>query len=315
MHKITKKAKYIVTGWHSLTGTGVTQVAGEESPNISSSFSFESRPSKSSSVRGRCYNMSRSKLVLQHQLLPIENVSLGRFITDIDFPQRQFHNPFPNMNEINSTVFIQRDVTEILHHEHSTAIGGNITELLQLFRGKYRNLGTQVQATASATYEMQQWEIVFKKACSLTTTRKWMETAIEEDKPVFFIVGYRTFINPSLTETADWGGRKSIQIQMPVSSVVEANLLPPLVRLGNVLDPSVGRAKDKAVTSYRSYNTDGEVVYAVQYCRVKFKWFSSNKVGSSSLGPTRWKVHWGVRDAQEMDEDDIIEAELVEDSE
>jgi hypothetical protein len=54
------------------------------------------------------------------------------------------------------------------------------------------------------------------------------------------------------------------------------------------------------------------VVFAVQYCRVGFKWFSSRKVEKANLGEGRWKVHWGLRSKEEVEEDDIVEVVLEE---
>ena len=49
---------------------------------------------------------------------------------------------------------------------------------------------------------------------------------------------------------------------------------------------------------------------AVEYCKVSFKWCSTWKVDSSSLGESRGKIHFAVRENDEPDEEDIFEATL-----
>ena len=97
---------------------------------------------------------------------------------------------------------------------------------------------------------------------------------------------------------------------LPVTAVAEANL--PLMSLGGVLNPGVSVQKENVKTVQRMFRSEGERVYTVQYCKVNFKWYSSKKIETRALGPTKWKIHWGVRSVEELDEDDVVEAVLEE---
>jgi hypothetical protein len=250
--------------------------------------------------------MSFSSLV-QQRLLPIESVSLGRLVSDVSSPQRRFHDPL--LRNLQSSKAIQQDFQEFCIREKSSAVSAQLTELLKTFRGKANLEGTQVQATASATYELQQWETLFKEACALESTRKWIVEAIEDDCPVYYIVGFRTFLNPSAFELLTIGDSKGVELSLPASTVVQAYV--PGLLLDGVLDPAVGPSKGLTSRNGRSYHAEGEMIYAIQYCKVQFKWYSSRSVHKSTLGKTKWKIHWGVRGADDDGEDDILEAELV----
>lgn len=155
-----------------------------------------------------------------------------------------------------------------------------------------------------------QWDLHFKEACKLPSTRKWIEDAIEEGSSIYFIVGYRTFVDPGALEQTGKATSIGTEVCLPVSTVAEANM--PLVSLGGVLDPGISNTQHQTKTVTRKFRSEGEMVYAVQYCKINFKWYSSKKIEKSALGPTKWKIHWGVRTVEELDEEDIVEAELEE---
>jgi hypothetical protein len=250
------------------------------------------------------------KLFLQNRLLPVDSVSLARLVTDMTSPQRDFYDPFPNEN-IDHTAVIHNDVFEVAARDQARSVGSQLTELLDLYKNRSNVQSTAVDAISAIAYELRQWDALFKRACLLPTTRKWMEDAIEEGKPVYFIVGFRTYMNPSAAELGKSSTSLTAEAQVPVSTVVSANL--PGVDVGTALDPGVSWGNHRSTTLVRKFHAEGEMVYAVQYCRVKFKWYSSRKIEKSSLGPTKWKVHWGVRALEEPEDDDTVQAELSDD--
>jgi hypothetical protein len=252
------------------------------------------------------------KSIFQNRLIPLEYVSLGRFITDPEYPQRGFHSPFQDETLPTSTV-LQQDLQELLTRNRGTGAGYRLTEAFSLFRSIRKEAGAYVTATLATRYELQQWDQVFRQACAKVDARMWLEDAIEDGKDVYFIVGFRTFRDPKVAELAASSKSHGVEVQLPVSAVVQANA--PGLMLGGVLDPGVSTSRANAVQSARSFDAIGEYVYAIEYCKVRFKWYSSKKVESSSLGQTKWKVHWGVRAGAEEVEDDVVEAEVVEDLE
>ena len=247
------------------------------------------------------------KLLLQSHLLPIESVSLGRFVIDIASPQRRFHDPVLK-HPLQVSRYKQHDFEEHSQRYQSVNAESRFTQLLGLFRSVEGNSEAHVRATASIAHELCQWDAVFKNACATLATRKWIEDAIEDNQNIFFIVGFRTFVDPTASESLSKSSTKGGDVQLPASLVVEANV--PGLALGGALDPGVTGSNTRAKHGVRSFAIEGEMVYAIQYCKVKFKWYSSRKLETGSLGKTRWQVHWGVRTSELVVEDDVLEAEL-----
>jgi hypothetical protein len=54
----------------------------------------------------------------------------------------------------------------------------------------------------------------------------------------------------------------------------------------------------------------GEQICAVQYRKVRFKWFSSRDLDTAALDKeTRWKVYWNER-GEETGTNDVVEVNL-----
>ncbi|KAL8720405.1 MAG: hypothetical protein Q9225_002725 [Loekoesia sp. 1 TL-2023] len=249
------------------------------------------------------------KLFLQSQLLPVESISLARFVVDIASPQRRFHDPildYPPQSLRNK----QHDFKEHAQRYNNAKAGGRLTQLLQMARGVEGSLEAHVSATASISHELCQWDAVFRDACASPVTRKWIEDAIEDSQDIYFVVGFRTFVDPSAFETISRSSIKGGEVQVPVSEVVQANV--PGLALEGVLDPGVNMSTTRARQNVQSFAIDGEMIYAVQYCKVNFKWYSSRTLETGFLGKTRWHVHWGVRASDENVEDDVVEAAVEE---
>lgn len=253
--------------------------------------------------------MGGGKFIFQNRLLPIESISLARFVTDLHSPQRHYHDPFPNSLP-DHTLALQHNILELGLDDLNSSHGGQFTELLNLYKSKGNSQRTAVSAISSALYELKQWDTLFKKACGMYKTRQWMEDCIESGKTIYFIVGFHTFLNPSTAELTTSSSSLTTEVKLPVSAVAGANV--PGIQFRNVLDLGISRGVEGEKGLARRGESEGEVVFAVQYCRVGFKWFSSRKVEKANLGEGRWKVHWGLRSKEEVEEDDIVEVVLEE---
>lgn len=253
------------------------------------------------------------KVLLRTSLLPREAVSLGRLVVDINNPQRRYHDP--SLGEATtSTVQVDEGVQETGQQFENKQVKAALSKLLALFSTEPNAHAYQVKAVLSLNYTLNQWEEVFREICALESTRRWLEDVIQDGRDVYFIVGYRTFVDPVTSHDTQLGRGTGMSFQLPLSKVAEANL--PGIGLGGALNASVTHSQERNGFASRSSSTNGECVYAVQYCKLRFKWFTSRKVNSSLLGENKWRIYIGVRGEEEEDdeiEDDIVEAVLEDD--
>ena len=79
------------------------------------------------------------------------------------------------------------------------------------------------------------------------------------------------------------------------------------------IDARVGGVHESSTSRSTQYVAPGEQVYAVQYRKVQFQWFSSRTVDNAELEKgCRWKVYTNYRSVSEDTENDVVEATLGE---
>lgn len=244
----------------------------------------------------------------EKDLLPLQSIALARFVTDIHHPLRSYHDPFPG-TQLFSVSLTRQNVKEVVELGGDKRLGARITEMVSLFRSKSHSSQARLEATTATSYELDKWETVFRAACTVAETRKWLEGVIEDGNDVYFIVGYRTFVDGELERLANSSAGVGIALRAPVTALVEANLTPGL-SLGTTLDPSTDVSLGDTGKAAQSFGVSGEAVYAIEYCKVSFKWYSSKTIEKSFLGQTCWKVSWSVRGSESQDESDVVEAVL-----
>ena len=99
------------------------------------------------------------------------------------------------------------------------------------------------------------------------------------------------------------------QLGLPVTEVALA-ATGVMVPLGDIADPRVAGNNIKKQGIQRQFVADGEQICAVQYRKVRFKWFSSRDLDAALLEKdTRWKMCWNIR-GQEIGTNDVVEVDL-----
>jgi hypothetical protein len=161
----------------------------------------------------------------------------------------------------------------------------------------------------------------FEEICASVHTRKWLEQKIERigllRLRVYLIVGLHTFQNVKFTsrKKGDMDVRVADEAKAPITALVMAGS-----QLGGVIDPALSSTFDNAHQMLQSFSKD-ELIYAVQYRRLKFNWFSSKDLDKSYLDrKTFWKVmvtDCGRAEGEGSEEDEyeeVLEAQLCDDS-
>lgn len=123
---------------------------------------------------------------------------------------------------------------------------------------------------------------------------------------IFVIVGYHTMTDARIIEGVVDAADASAWLQFPVGEVLLAAGV--VVPLGILADPGfeVNNSSQQGVLG--RFVAVGEQVCAVQYRKVRFKWFSSRDLDKVSLEKNnRWKVYLNVR-GQEIGANDMVES-------
>jgi uncharacterized protein YkuJ len=98
---------------------------------------------------------------------------------------------------------------------------------------------------------------------------------------------------------------------MPVSTALAAAGV--VIPFGHLADPGLAGSCRHIEDEQRQFIARGEQICAVQYCKVRHGWFSSNKLDKMTLAKgTRWKRYDRPR-YLESDGEDTVEVKLEDD--
>ncbi|KAL3470017.1 hypothetical protein BJX99DRAFT_240192 [Aspergillus californicus] len=253
-------------------------------------------------------------LVLCTPFFPLDSVQLGRLVLSIDEPQQDYFDPPINSEE---DVLVQRhEQYEGIHStDHNRDFASLLTRLVTAAHIKRTRTSTQVSTDQATTYQLQNSGAWFQRALGAETTREWIERAIDQGDDVYLIVGYHTFQDARFRERAVDIRKTLAQLDLPITAAVSgitgAGLgIETLIHGGGLADAAVSGSRQLDDSLKKQYVATGEQVVAIQYRKLRFKWYSSRNIERASLDGNRWYTTWGMRGEQDESVDDILEADL-----
>lgn len=238
--------------------------------------------------------------------LSLDSIKLGRLVLNTRDPQQDYQDPPPDAEPPKVTVNQVQDLEEIRSSDRASKFRARIASLLsQSLENRDEKL-VDFSAAKSFTYLLNNTNAWFTRACGTAESRDWLEKAIEGGSNVYLVVGYHTLVNARFTQhansstTGSVSGGVQVTVGSPGAAVVD-------------LTSAVDGTREVENRYKRSFATIGEQIYAVQYRKIRFKWFSSRSVKNSFLEPNnRWKVCFDVRGGEDEEEEDVVEAGVTE---
>ncbi|OAP64429.1 hypothetical protein AYL99_00401 [Fonsecaea erecta] len=248
-----------------------------------------------------------SAVFVQDNLLPLEFVSLGRFVLNTQEPNHSYRDPAEKAQEAEKP---QSNVRDILRRSKGTSL---YAKLSGLFEAKTdQEAASDVFWSTRHTKTVQQLDSdgYFAKACAEPETRKWLEKALENGRDVYMMVGYATAFNATVSDQVTAKKKTEIVSQAPVKEMMTAmtgNPAPTVM----VKNPVVGGETRDNMEHKRAFKADGEQVFAIQYRKLMFRFFSSKNLDKGFLEEeSRWKLYWALMGGEEEEDDDVVEATL-----
>jgi hypothetical protein len=249
---------------------------------------------------------------IRHAFLPIESIRLGRFVRNLNEPQSDYLDPDcqPRREPITKPHLQYGELQQTAADKNLAAL---LTRLLSASWTKRRKEYTQVTTDQVTTYQLDNSGAWFKEAIKMQTTREWIKESIDQGDDIYIVVGYYTMFDAVVVEGSAESVGSSAKLEMPVTaSLAAAGVVVPL---DNVLDPGVAGSNINQRGIQRRFVASGEQVCAVQYRKVRFKWFSSRDLDKAFLErESRWKMYSNIR-GQEIGTNDVVEVDLEDDLE
>ncbi|RSL93026.1 hypothetical protein CDV31_014879 [Fusarium ambrosium] len=150
--------------------------------------------------------MTRS-IILTPFFLPQDSIKLGRFVTRIDHPHQNHHDP-PSTGQPRVLISLLDSYTGDHETASRSAFTASRTSLLSAGFSKH----------AIKTYTLDNSDSWFDEAISLAATRGWIERALDRGEDIYMIVGYRTVTDASVSQASILGSsapRAKPRCQLP----------------------------------------------------------------------------------------------------
>ncbi|KAK6530434.1 hypothetical protein TWF694_003786 [Orbilia ellipsospora] len=291
----------------------------------------------------------KSKAFLPRNLLPLEDVKIGRLITNRESPGDEFYGDesllnslLPNINrpkqndpvsdpgaagEQNTSdpatgitpfkppqskiVTIPKDnFKTVLKEAAGTAIITKLTELISANSSFSKLKKIEVESLFNQTQTLQNTVSLFKTICQAPEAREWIEDKAQTCD-IYMIVGFETVMNARVSLIDSETKEKGGEVGVSASAALLA-ATGVYIPGAEALDVSAGGTvtKDGLVSS--GFTAPGEMVYAVRYQKLKWGFLSSKSPENARLGQAQWELVLRIRDAEDEDTEADDENDMID---
>jgi hypothetical protein len=246
-------------------------------------------------------------ILLPQFFLPLSAVSLGRFVISLDNSNQDFHDPLRNSGfEVAERVQTQYD--SIRHSIKHRNVASQLTTFLSSSFSKRLKASIRITADQAKTYYLNNAGKWFRDAVQSKETQKWIERTIDEGEEIYVVVAYHTLFDARIIEQLGGQSAASGNLAIPVSTALTASGV--VVPFTNIADPGLGGFRDRIEDEQRRFIAPSEQIYAVQYRKVRWRWFTSNKVDGMTLAKKAWWERYDRPRYLKSESEDMIEVEL-----
>ncbi|KAL0630773.1 hypothetical protein Q9L58_010379 [Maublancomyces gigas] len=244
------------------------------------------------------------------QLLPLQSVQLGRLVLNATRPGQDYIDPTDG--PLVGKKFSQNSQTnykETRRFSKSSKVKSYLSEIISFSYTRQNDCVATLSAPQATTYDLENSVAWFEDACGQIEVRKFLDRAIDDNRRVYLVVGFRTVSDGSLVKDFAVTKTKGASCQTP-THVASMRMPSSVGSMGLVTTSDREHGNGQELT----YEAPGEQVFAVLYRKVKFKFLTRKAVGNMVLeANNRWESVWNWRGPNNpADEGHIIEVTLAD---
>ncbi|KFZ22972.1 hypothetical protein V502_02551 [Pseudogymnoascus sp. VKM F-4520 (FW-2644)] len=203
-----------------------------------------------------------ASVLLPQFFLPLSAVNLGRFVTNVDEPHRDFHDPVCDPN-YDITEKVQAKYDSVHRSANHSSFASELTSFLCSSFSKRSKTSIRITANQVKTYYLNNTGQWFRDAVQSEQTRKWIERTIDEGDEIYVVVGYHTVLDARIVEQSGEQRTSGGSLTIPVSTALPSAGVAVL--FGGLTDPSLAGSRGRIEDEQRCFVAQGEQIWAVQY--------------------------------------------------
>jgi hypothetical protein len=250
-----------------------------------------------------------SPFFLINSAIPIGQVKLGSLVPDVVRPHIDALAPVA-VKDDDVLISEQLNFQALIERGKNSAFEACLTQLASGSREGSTTHSTELSSYKAMCYEIRNPLSFFKEVAAQNSARLWLQDAIAGGRKTYVITGLRTLFDGEIKQNQSSSNSSGGGVQIPLGAILAGGLDPTL----GLVDVGLKGELGKTAKQQQVYLAPEEQIYAVQYRKIAFKWFSSKSVDAAFLdAKNRWKILGEeVRGPEEDDDDeeDIVEADI-----
>ena len=128
----------------------------------------------------------------------------------------------------------------------------------------------------------------------------------KQGNDIYLVVGYSTLQDAIITEAISTSNHASGSVTAPLSCALSAStgIFIPV----DDIDVAASLNQDQTSSAMKQFTIPGESVCALQYRKIRVKWYSSRNLDKASLDKANmWRTYASVRGQAAEGEDDVVQ--------
>ncbi|KAI5781914.1 hypothetical protein EDC01DRAFT_775024 [Geopyxis carbonaria] len=241
-------------------------------------------------------------------LLPLGAVELGRLVLSPVDPSQDYYAAVPALRPTADDILLQHleKFSEVLVQSRGSRFSSFLSKLATSSFSARTGSTVSIESVLCKSYMLLNSGRYFTDVlCRTPDARQWLEAAVGRQKSVYLVTGVKTLMDASVSADFQAARKMGVDVSLPLTQ-----LLPGAFPL-DFLDVGAGVAGESKMRYRRSVEVPAEQIYAVQFRKVEFAWFSSRSLDKASLSDkNRWKVY--LQTSRSSGYQDVIDAELAQ---
>jgi len=256
-----------------------------------------------------------NKLEILKRVIPSDSLRLGSLVLDIEDPlARRFEAAGWTPKAIQSVL---QNYSRASSRGGGTGLNVFLTDLFTVGGRIDKSLSVDLSCSVTTSNQLDDTRACFEALFSRAEVRKWVQDCVEEEGPfgfkLYLVVSIHVVKDVTITVSAGSSWNANTSITVPVTAIVG----DPSALFGSPLgNPGVSATRDANKGDSQTFSVD-DMIYAVQYRRIKMRWFRSKQVEKDFFldKKTRWQTIEGTRGGRSAEDEvrvDILDVDLCD---
>jgi hypothetical protein len=253
-----------------------------------------------------------SQMMLLDECLPMEALSLGSLVESIQNPIMDAYVPKVPLPSDAVLTVAAKSFQGLMSSSNATSFKVALTRLFDIGHSSENGAEATLNSIKVNRYVLKQPRELFKTLClGDEKARQWLNDGIQAGSKSYLVVELQTATNPKITKSDTTKSSTDANVTVPVSTIATSGA--DVLGLGAALDTSVDVGRAVTNESSKSFETEGETIFAVGYKKVTWKsWgFRRKEVDKAVLDK---EITWSMLGQKRSrdDEDEIVSVDLLD---